>query len=185
MIVDKEWVHLAFPTLSPAEAKVLLNGLPEPELYALESILLKSTGHGQAARAVRDLARVYSMLIGNLIAQHSRKNGSNNTKLGTHHRRWFIWHVSGGDLSPGRGIGKAVTKHLNKSDALCRNFCFPPGLENKKHRSQLVKDLLKSMRADLLNGKRPYTLSVEDEERHKVWAEFQTMPSPLVRDGGD
>lgn len=163
MTDDKTWMHRALPALPPAEAERLVGGLGEQAWHELCGLMELPDPEGHVAR----MAAAYSGIIADLLADRSRKADA-------HRRRWLVWHLSGGDIEP-RGVGLTVTRWLDAHPQLCGTFGFPAGEAERKRRSAIVKELLKEMRATVLDGGQPYTLSKADEMQLEVVMAFEIL----------
>lgn len=163
MSSDRTWMHQAFPTLPPTEAEAIVAGLDEIAWHRLAELMLAPDPDGVRS----GLALAYSGIIADLMAGASRK-------VDAHRRRWLVWHLSGGDLKT-KGVGRIVTSWLNDNSQLCSTFGFPAGVKEKKRRSDIVKELLKQMRATMLGSGRPYNLSKADEDELETIMSFDSL----------
>lgn len=160
---DKAWAHRAFPTLPPAEAEGIAEGLGEIAGHRLRDLTEGPDPDGLRSA----LAEAYSGIIADLMAERSRKADA-------HRRRWLAWQLSRGDL--GRNdVGKTVTRWLDAHPQLCGTFGFPAGDAERKRRSAILKDLLAEMRAAVRDGARPFTLSKLDQDRLEDVMSFTSM----------
>jgi hypothetical protein len=169
MSEDKTWMHRAFPTLSPAQAEELVGKLSEPEWHDLCGLMAHAQRDDKRGRALADMARIYSLVISNLLAASLRKQGA-------HQKRWLLWRLCGGKIDE-RGVIKALATEIGRSPGLCSQFGFPAGPKPgaRKKRLDMVGNAVKEMRKVVRAGGRPFVLTAHEVDQLETLFEFDDL----------
>lgn len=166
---DRAWMHRAFPTLAPAEAEKLAGKLSEPERRDLCDLMAHAQRGDKRGRALAEIARIYSLVIGNLLAASLRKQRA-------HQKRWLLWRLSGGDIGR-RGVIKALATEIGRAPWLCSHFGFPAGPNSKARlaRQRMTEHIVKEMRKALRDGKPPFVLAAWEVDSFELLFGFDDL----------
>jgi hypothetical protein len=138
---------------------------PIPDLATAEYIRRKL--QHQLSGWAKDFFQIQSAVVANILGRKSRRTDA-------HQKRCLLWHLSDGNITR-VGVIKELARKLDREAALCKIYGFPVGIKAKKVRTSVVRELIKEMRTDVRAGRRPYVLTIEEEQYVTAWLDFDDL----------